>query len=329
MFMSWRASTLSAVLTCVWLTASACKRESTSAPEPGAPSPSLRRAQVPQPAAPSSTASPVPSLAPTGTFVADDASLTRPAIERLLHHWLAAQNNGSFDDYTKLYGERFTGLKRMGSRISRMNRQSWLHDRKQMFPRIVHHFRGKDYLIIGDGATIEKPDLSSGHGTWIAFGSVDTSKNPDIDDWQGRALRVFSATGKRCVASGGKVMGIAQALPHFSEVGRWESEQVPVSQRAEIIAEMSRPQFALEIESVDADCDWLVLGQAATQLAPEVAVETADDTALRLALEAFRSLPEYRSEQRALDDFRAAVSDGAAKPSPQQAWIEYTPVTTS
>src|SRR5690606_17242614 len=85
----------------------------------------------------------------------------------------------------------------------------------------------------------------------------------------------------------------------------------------------------LEIESVDADCGWLVLGQAATQLTPEVAVETADDTALRLALEAFRSLPEYRSEQRALDDFRAAVSDGAAKPSPQQAWIEYTPVTTS
>lgn len=401
--MSGRAFPLVAALSGVLLTALSCKDEPGSAPENVVPSPTTDVAQASEAtaASPSIPPSPAPNPAPTGKPAADDASLTRPAVERLLQHWLTAQNSRSLDDYAKTYAERFTGLKRMGSHTSRMSRQKWLYDRKQMFPRIlrveaknieisvlpqtailrfeqywtsanyedrgtkqmtlvleegqpriareelldsrvidsaqaagapvriVHHFRGKDYLIIGDGATIEKPDLSSGHGTWIAFGSIDTSKEPEIADWQGRALRVFSAAGESCIATGGKVMGIAQALPHFSEFGRWERDKVPTSKRAKIIAEMGGPQFALEIETVGADCGWLVLGQAATQPAPEVAVETADDTAIRLALEAFRKLPQYQSEQRGLDDFRKELSNRAAKPPPQEAWIEYTPVTTS
>lgn len=395
-------SRLSATLAGVLLVTLSCKSE------PGGPSDNgsgSQTAAVTSPVAttppPSTTAPHASGAASAGGSAGEDAALTRSAVEELLQDWLAAQNSRSFESYTETYAQRFTGIKRIGSKMSRMDRENWLRDRQQMFPRIVrveaknpeisllprtaslrfeqywtsanyedrgtkqmtivledgapriareelldsriigsapasqslvrivHHFRGKDYLIIGDGATIETPELYDGSGTYVAFGAVDPGKVPGIADWQGRALRVFSASGKQCTASGGKIMGIAHALPHFSESGRWENEKVPTSARAQIIAEMSVPQYALEIESVAGDCSALVLGQAATQPPPEVAAETADETAKRLALAAFRRLPEYRREQRSLDEFLATTSDGATKATPQQPWIEYSPVIVS
>ncbi len=51
----------------------------------------------------------------------------------LLDAWLAAQNQGQFAAYERLYAPRFTGIKRSGTRQARFDRDGWLRDRKGMF----------------------------------------------------------------------------------------------------------------------------------------------------------------------------------------------------
>lgn len=53
----------------------------------------------------------------------------------LVEAWLAAQNQGNFGAYEALYARKFSGVKRSGDRIVRMNRAEWLADRKRMFAR--------------------------------------------------------------------------------------------------------------------------------------------------------------------------------------------------
>jgi ketosteroid isomerase-like protein len=55
--------------------------------------------------------------------------------QALLDAWLRAQNNGDFAAYEALYAERFTGIKRVGARIQRFDRDGWMQDRKAMFAR--------------------------------------------------------------------------------------------------------------------------------------------------------------------------------------------------
>lgn len=57
----------------------------------------------------------------------------------VLEQWVSAQNSASFDDYSKNYALRFSGIKRVGARSFRMDRTQWLADREQMFkskPRV-------------------------------------------------------------------------------------------------------------------------------------------------------------------------------------------------
>jgi hypothetical protein len=51
----------------------------------------------------------------------------------LLSAWLGAQNTVDFVSYGKRYAERFTGIKRAGTRTRRFDREGWLEDRKPMF----------------------------------------------------------------------------------------------------------------------------------------------------------------------------------------------------
>ena len=53
----------------------------------------------------------------------------------LLDRWLEAQNQGRFDDYQRLYGEEFSGVRRSGNRTARFDRAGWLHDRQRMFEK--------------------------------------------------------------------------------------------------------------------------------------------------------------------------------------------------
>jgi ketosteroid isomerase-like protein len=57
----------------------------------------------------------------------------KPAAQATLEAWLAAQNQGKFDAYAALYADKFTGVKRSGPRVRRMDRAAWLRDRQRMF----------------------------------------------------------------------------------------------------------------------------------------------------------------------------------------------------
>ncbi len=53
----------------------------------------------------------------------------------LLGSWVAAQNAGRFEDYEKLYAERFTGTKRVGTREKKFDRAGWIADRRALFQK--------------------------------------------------------------------------------------------------------------------------------------------------------------------------------------------------
>jgi hypothetical protein len=59
--------------------------------------------------------------------------------EALLAAWLTAQNQGDFAAYQKLYGEKFTGVRRSGAKVRRFDRAGWMADRGRMFgkPMVV------------------------------------------------------------------------------------------------------------------------------------------------------------------------------------------------
>ncbi|MFT3926329.1 MAG: DUF4440 domain-containing protein [Myxococcales bacterium] len=83
-----------------------------------------------------------PSLpAPQRTDAAARAASEKPTSElegearALLAAWQAAQNAGDFAAYERLYGQRFTGVKRAGPRTRNFDRKGWLEDRKRMFEK--------------------------------------------------------------------------------------------------------------------------------------------------------------------------------------------------
>jgi hypothetical protein len=67
---------------------------------------------------------------PIGNGVRAPAEVTARAT---LDRWLAAQNQGRYDDYAALYAPSFAGVKRVGKVAKKMNRAAWLRDRKAMF----------------------------------------------------------------------------------------------------------------------------------------------------------------------------------------------------
>jgi hypothetical protein len=67
------------------------------------------------------------------------APIHEPDVTALLHRWIAAQNAGDFETYSTLYATRFDGIKRVGQRVHRFDRTSWLRDRKRMFAKSAMH----------------------------------------------------------------------------------------------------------------------------------------------------------------------------------------------
>src|SRR5262249_27020631 len=56
-----------------------------------------------------------------------------PEVRALVDAWLAAQNRGDFAAYEKLYAQKFTGVRRSGTRTVSLDRAGWMRDRKRMF----------------------------------------------------------------------------------------------------------------------------------------------------------------------------------------------------
>jgi hypothetical protein len=71
--------------------------------------------------------------APVGAPIGGPVGSSEAAARALLDRWLAAQNQGRYDDYAALYAPGFAGVKRVGKTVKAMNRAAWLKDRKAMF----------------------------------------------------------------------------------------------------------------------------------------------------------------------------------------------------
>lgn len=84
---------------------------------------------------------------------------TRPDIaeaevQTVIDSWLQAQNEGDFDSYQALYADKFTGVKRAGSRTTRFARKGWLADRQRMFKRPMK-VEAKDLTISSTPTTAQ------------------------------------------------------------------------------------------------------------------------------------------------------------------------------
>ncbi len=95
--------------------------------------------------------------------VATAESLPEEAVRAVVDRWLSAQNAGKFEDYEKVFAERFEGTKRVGSRTHSYDRKSWLEDRKNMFK--------KDFTVKVDDLQI----ASSGTSAVVQFKQTWTS----------------------------------------------------------------------------------------------------------------------------------------------------------
>lgn len=61
--------------------------------------------------------------------------LEKDQITDFVDQWIEVQNGGDFDGYKKLYGEKFKGIKRVGSKTSKYEFEAWLEDRSRMFQK--------------------------------------------------------------------------------------------------------------------------------------------------------------------------------------------------
>ena len=59
----------------------------------------------------------------------------QPEVRVLVDAWLAAQNRGDFAAYEKLYAQKFTGVRRSGTRTVSLDRAGWMRERRRMFAR--------------------------------------------------------------------------------------------------------------------------------------------------------------------------------------------------
>jgi hypothetical protein len=86
-----------------------------------------------------STALALIAMAGIGSASAAERSSTSPpddaAARALVRAWLVAQNSGQFDAYQKLYAGAFTGVRRSGGRVVKLDRKGWLRDRLRMFEK--------------------------------------------------------------------------------------------------------------------------------------------------------------------------------------------------
>ena len=124
----------SAVGVALWslalLALAACSRER-SEPARSVPTPvEVPHAPAPVAKKPAPTKT-SPSAAAKGISQAD--------VYALVDRWLAAQNRGDFPGYERLYARELRGIKRVGERVTVMDRAAWLADRARMFrkPMIV------------------------------------------------------------------------------------------------------------------------------------------------------------------------------------------------
>ena len=113
----------------------ACRRERAAPPAPRAPA-------APPIAAP--TAVPAVPVKPAPAKRPKTESFSQGDVYALVERWLDAQNRGDFAAYERLYARELRGTKRVGQRVTVMDRAAWMADRGRMFEKpmvVVGHER--------------------------------------------------------------------------------------------------------------------------------------------------------------------------------------------
>ena len=105
-------------------------------------------------------------------------------VRKLLDNWVAAQNTGDFLVYQTMYAERFTGVRRSGARVVKLDRKGWMKDRGRMFSRPMT-VRMDDTRItpMGGGAVVDFTQ------TWQSGSYHDTGRKRVVMVMDKGALR--------------------------------------------------------------------------------------------------------------------------------------------
>jgi ketosteroid isomerase-like protein len=108
-------------------------------------------------------------------------------VEALVDEWLRAQNAGDFPAYEAVYAQRFTGVKRVGVRSQRFDREGWMQDRKALFARPFSvRLEGRQVSALGTSAIVEFQQ------TWSSASFRDVGRKQLVLALEGSAFRIAS-----------------------------------------------------------------------------------------------------------------------------------------
>jgi hypothetical protein len=110
---------LGVALSCALIAACGSKKEEPATTEPVAGNKPTKHGEV----------APKPEAKPKVAAIADKDVLA------MVDTWLGAQNDGDFANYQAVYAKRFTGIKRIGPRTFKYDRDGWVEDRGRMFKK--------------------------------------------------------------------------------------------------------------------------------------------------------------------------------------------------
>lgn len=127
--------------------------------------------------------------------------------------------------------------------------------------------------------------------------------------WKGREVAAYAADGTRCQARIESLSLVAGGTPHFGEVQMWNGDAsmsddgrvYTPAERAELVFAMSTPYLVGELE-VEGSCAPVVVIEPAGGAAARAPVfyppSEPDADGEKVALKAYRALPEYKALQR-------------------------------
>ena len=129
---------------------------------------------------------------PTGAPAEEAAPVSKTATaitdaeaRALVDAWLVAQNEGRVDAYKSLYANKFLGVKRAGSRVSRFDHDGWLRDRERMFR--------KKMVVKADAVTVSSAGptaVVSFTQSWASGSFKDVGAKQLVLVREGGALRI-------------------------------------------------------------------------------------------------------------------------------------------
>ena len=105
-----------------------------------------------------------------GKAVGRPKALDQAEVAALVERWRAAQNGGDFAAYQALYAKRMTGVKRVGARVFRYDREGWLKDRGRMFKKPIEVAADKVAIAAAGPSALVRFEQSFKQGSFQDLG---------------------------------------------------------------------------------------------------------------------------------------------------------------